>query len=53
VFGIYFDRIPSADQIGWDRQELILTWHLYGAIYKCMSEEITYPKDMVQRLFEM
>ena len=49
---IYYDRIASADEIDWDRQELILTEHIYGAINKRMSEGVTYPRDLVKRLFE-
>jgi hypothetical protein len=50
---IYYDRIASADQIEWDRQERILTESIYGAINKRMSEGVNYPKDLVKRIFEM
>jgi hypothetical protein len=49
---IYYDRISSADEIDWERQELILTKNIYGAINKRMSEGVAYPKDLVERLFE-
>jgi len=46
-------RISSADQLNWDRQERILTESMYGAINKCMSEDVMYPKDLVKKIFEM
>ena len=49
---IYYDRIASADEIDWDRQELILTKNIYGAINKRRSEGVTYPKHLVKQLFE-
>ena len=48
---IYYDRIASADEFDEDRQERILTEHIYGAINKRMSEGVTYPKDLVKQLF--
>lgn len=49
---IYYDRIASADEIDWDRQERILTKNIYGALNKRMSEGVTYPRDLVKSLFE-
>ena len=49
---IYYDRIASADEFDQDRQERILTEHIYGAINKRMSEGVTYPKDLVKQLFK-
>lgn len=49
---IYYDRIASADEIDWDRQERILTKNIYGALKKRMSEGVTYPRDLVKSLFE-
>lgn len=49
---IYYDRIAAADEIDWDRQERILTENIYGAINKRMSEGVTYPRDLVKKLFE-
>ena len=50
---IYYDRIPSADDIEWDRQEMILTKNIYGAINKRMTDGVTYPKDLVKQLFDL
>lgn len=50
---IYYDRIATADEIDWDRQELILTKNIYGAINKRMSEGVVYPKDLVKKVFVM
>ena len=50
---VYYDRIASIDEMEWDRQERILTESMYGAINKCMSEGVMYPKDLVKKIFEM
>ena len=50
---VYHDRIASIDEMEWDRQERILTEHIYGAINKRMSEGVTYPKHLVKKIFEM
>lgn len=49
---IDYHRITSADELDWDRQEMILTKNIYGAINKRMSEGVTYPKDLVEKIFK-
>jgi len=46
-------RISSAEELDWDRQEMIMTERIYGAINKRPSGGAFYPKDLVERLFEM
>jgi hypothetical protein len=50
---IYYDRIATADEIDWDRQERILTKNIYNAINKRKSEGLIYPRDLVERLFDI
>jgi len=47
---IDYHRIESADQIDWDRQELILTKNIYGAINPNKYKGLIYPKDLVREI---
>ena len=49
---INYDRISSADEIDWDRQERILTEHIFMTLIKRTPEGVTYPKDLVKQIFE-
>uniref|UniRef100_UPI0030EE5415 DUF6933 domain-containing protein n=1 Tax=Rhodohalobacter sp. 8-1 TaxID=3131972 RepID=UPI0030EE5415 len=48
-----YHRLSSAEQMDWDRQERILTEHIFGAINKRRSEGVTYPKHLVKKIFEI
>lgn len=48
---IDYHRIQSADQLDLERQEMILTKNIFGAINKTMSKGIKYPEDLVKSAF--